>query len=72
MPRPKKNVEVKEEILPPEGTGVAPVIAPTKDVRAELISLLQRKTPGIFDREPSPGFNGHLPKLADEIISLFN
>lgn len=42
------------------------------DKRAELVSLLAKKTPGIFDREPSSGFNGNINVLADEIISLLS
>lgn len=42
------------------------------DKKGDLLKLLKDKTPGIFEREPSPAFaEGNLNKLVEEIENLY-
>jgi len=43
----------------------------SESLHVKLTVLLKAKTPGIFDREPAPAFNGNLNKLVESIINLF-
>jgi hypothetical protein len=40
------------------------------DCKKAIKDLLIKKSPAIFDREPSPNFNANLDDLVEELIKL--
>ena len=41
-----------------------------RDVHADLVELLKKRLPGVFDREPAPAYNSKLDLLVDDILSF--